>query len=162
MQAPQRTHSDYGVWEQEADELHLDYVIALEALMASPNDKHAEGISERIWSRASALFLTPSLRERVEKMVQEAYSARSRYVHGDVLKDQEEREKLAGLRDLKLLVREVVLRWLVLTPCDTEDLAPLLDAAADGTGRERTIDEPLRAFFRATPPQDVPRLRWRA
>ncbi|MFF1408133.1 hypothetical protein, partial [Streptomyces sp. NPDC058294] len=151
LQAHQRTHSDYGVWEQEADELHLDYVITLEALMASPDDKH-EGVSERIRSRAAALFLTPSLRQQVETIVQEAYSARSKYVHGDVLKDQEESEKLAALRDLRLIVRQVVLRWLVLTPCDTEDLAPapLLDAAAAGTGRERAIDEPLRAFFRAT------------
>lgn len=56
LQAHQRTHSDYGVWEQEAEELHLDYVITLEALMASPDDKH-EGVSERIRSRAAALFL---------------------------------------------------------------------------------------------------------
>lgn len=153
VQAHQRTHSDYGVWEQEADELHLDYVITLEALMASPDDKH-EGVSERIRSRAAALFFTPSLRQQVETIVQDAYSARSKYVHGDVLKNQDESEKLAALRDLRLIVRQVVLRWLVLTPCDTEDLAPLLDAAAAGTGRERAVDEPLRAFFRATPPQD--------
>lgn len=51
------------MWEQEVDELHLDYVIALEALMASPDDKH-EGVSERIGSGAAALFLTPSLRLR--------------------------------------------------------------------------------------------------
>ncbi|WTO32884.1 HEPN domain-containing protein [Streptomyces achromogenes] len=154
LHAYQRTHSDYSVWEQEADELHLDYVIALEALMASPNDDHAEGISERIRSRASALFLTPALRERVEKTVGKAYGARSRYVHGDVLKDQDEEKRLTDLRDLRLLVRQIVLRWLVLTPYDLEDLAPRLDAAADGTGREHTIDGPLRAFFRATPPQD--------
>ncbi|GFE27519.1 HEPN domain-containing protein [Streptomyces nigrescens] len=157
LQAYQRTYSDDGVWEQEADELHLDYVIALEALMASPNDKH-EGISERIRSRAAALFLTPSLREQVETIVQEAYSARSKYVHGDVLKDQDESKKLAALRDLRLIVRQIVLRWLVLTPYDTEDLAPLLDSAVDDTGRERAIDEPLRDFFRATPPQDGNRL----
>lgn len=29
-----------------------------------------------------------------------------------------------------------------------ESLTPLLDATADGTGRARTIDEPLRAFFK--------------
>ncbi|MEV6012306.1 hypothetical protein AB0M29_36570 [Streptomyces sp. NPDC051976] len=86
--------------------------------------------------------------------MQEAYSARSKYVHGDVLKDQDERTKLAALRDLRLTVRQVVLRWLVLTPCDTEDLAPLLDAAAAGTNRERAVDEPLDAFFRTTPTQD--------
>ncbi|WP_327188224.1 hypothetical protein [Streptomyces sp. NBC_01334] len=153
LQAYQRTYNDDGVWEQEIDELHLDYVIALEALMASPNDKH-EGISERIRTRAAALFLTPPLRQHVETIVQEAYSARSKYVHGDVLKDQDESKKRAALRELRLIVRQIVLRWLVLTPYDTEDLAPLLDAAADGTGREDTIDEPLRAFFRATPPQD--------
>ncbi|MEU0214496.1 hypothetical protein ABZ281_04995 [Streptomyces sp. NPDC006265] len=154
LQAYQRTRSDYSVWEQEADELHLDYVIALEALMASPNDDHAEGISERIRSRASAMFPTPALRDRVEIRVQTAYRARSRYVHGDVLKDQDESEKLTDLHNLRLLVRQIVLRWLVLTPNDHEDLAPRLDAAADGTDREHTIDEPLRAFFSTTPPQD--------
>ncbi|MET9880394.1 hypothetical protein ABZZ36_38180 [Actinacidiphila glaucinigra] len=154
LQAYQRTHSDYSVWEQEADELHLDYVIALEALMASPKDDHAAGISQRIRSRAAALFSTPPARERVETLVQEAYSARSRYVHGDVLKDRGEGEKQASLRAVRLLAREVILRWLVLTPYDTEDLATLLDAAADGTRRERTIEEPLRAFFTTTPPQD--------
>ncbi|WPB89290.1 hypothetical protein [Streptomyces malaysiensis] len=92
--------------------------------------------------------------QQVETIVPEAYRARSKYVHGDVLKDQDESEKLAALRDLKLVVRQIVLRWLVLTPYDTEDLAPLLDAAAADTGREGTIDEPLRAFLRATPPQD--------
>ncbi|MEU9488802.1 hypothetical protein AB0D83_35065 [Streptomyces decoyicus] len=91
-------------------------------------------------------------------MVGKAYSARSKYVHGDVLKDQNERERLAELHKLRLLVRQVVLRWLVLTPNDDEDLASRLDAAADGTGRECTIDEPLRAFFSATPPQDNPQL----
>lgn len=78
LQAYQRTYSDDGVWEQEVDELHLDYVIALEALMTSPNDKH-EGISERVRSRAAALFLPPSLRQQVETVVQEAYSARFKY-----------------------------------------------------------------------------------
>lgn len=158
LQAHQRTFNDYSVWEQEADELHLDYVIALEALMASPNDDHAEGVSERIRSRASALFSTPALRDGVENRVQKAYRARSRYVHGDVLEDQTEREKLTDLRDLRILVRQIVLRWLVLTPYGLEDLAPRLDAAADGTGREHTIDEPLRAFFSATPPRDRPEL----
>ncbi|MDT0616331.1 HEPN domain-containing protein [Streptomyces lancefieldiae] len=86
LQAYQRTHSDLGVWEQETDELHLDYVIALEALMVSPKDKH-EGISQRIRTRASALFPMP-LRERVEDMVQKSYSARSKYVHGGLLADQ--------------------------------------------------------------------------
>ncbi|WSM37958.1 hypothetical protein OIE78_35695 (plasmid) [Streptomyces cellulosae] len=62
------------------------------------------------------MFLTPSLRQQVETIVQEAYGARSKYVHGDVLRDQEESEKPAALRDLRLIVRQVVLRWLVLTP----------------------------------------------
>ncbi|WP_431995505.1 hypothetical protein [Streptomyces griseoflavus] len=153
LQAYQRTHSDNGVWEQEADELHLDYVIALEALMASPNDKH-EGISEKIRTRTAALFPTPRLRELVKSAVQKAYSTRSKYVHGDLLIDQEESEKLAELRELRLIVRQVVLRWLILTPCDTEDLTPRLDAAADCTSCKRAIDEPLRAFFEETPPQD--------
>ncbi|WP_405407411.1 hypothetical protein [Streptomyces sp. NBC_01124] len=153
QQAYQRTHSDNGVWEQEADELHLDYVIALEALMASPNDKH-EGISKKIQTRTAALFPTPRLRELVQNAVQKAYSTRSKYVHGDLLIEQEESEKLAELRELRLIVRQAVLRWLILTPIDTEDLAPRLDAAADCASCKRAIDEPLRAFFQDAPSRD--------
>ncbi|MEU5709865.1 hypothetical protein [Streptomyces flaveolus] len=152
LQAYQRTYRDDGVWEQEADELHLDYVIALEALMVSPDDKH-EGISERIRTRTAALFPT-SLRERVESSVQEAYRARSKYVHGDLLVNQEETKKQAELRQLRLLVRQVVLRWLIVTPSDTQDLAPRLDAAADCTSCARAIDDPLRAFFQQFPSHD--------
>ncbi|MER5853961.1 hypothetical protein ABT126_45720, partial [Streptomyces sp. NPDC002012] len=153
LQAYQRTLSDNAVWEQEADELHLDYVIALEALMTSPNDKH-DGISERIQTRAASLFLTPTLRGLVKKAVKEAYNTRSRYVHGELLKEQEESERLTELRELRLIVRQVVLRWLILTPSDAEDLAPRLDAAADCTSCKRAIDEPLRAFFADTTTQD--------
>lgn len=121
--------------------------------MASPNDRH-EGISERIRTRTAALFPTPAKRELVKSAVQKAYSARSKYVHGDLIVDQAETEKLAELRELRLLVRQVVLRWLILTPCDTQDLAPRLDAAADCTSCQNAIDEPLRAFLQKTPPQD--------
>ncbi|MEV7325243.1 hypothetical protein [Streptomyces sp. NPDC093970] len=148
LQAYQRTYRDDGVWEEEADERLLDYVIALEALMVSPADKH-EGISERIRTRTAALFPSP-LRADVESRVQKAYSARSKYVHGDLLADHEE----AQLRELRLLVRQVVLRWLILTPHDTQDLAPRLDAAADCTSCARAVSEPLRAFFQASPPQE--------
>jgi hypothetical protein len=151
LQVYQRTYRDDGVWEQEADELYLDYVIALEALMVSPDDKH-EGISERIRTRPAALFPSP-LRERVEKRVQKAYSARSKYVHGGLLVDQEETQKQAELRELRLLVRQVALRWLILTPCDTQTSHLRLDAAADCSSCAPTIDEPLRAFFQESPPQ---------
>ncbi len=114
--------------EEEADERLLDYVIALEALMVSPGDDKNEGISERIRTRTAALFPN-CVRERVESRVRKAYSARSKHVHGDLLADQ----KQADLRELRLLVRQVVLRWLILTPYDTQDLAPRLDAAADCT-----------------------------
>jgi hypothetical protein len=155
LSAYQRTLSDYGVWEEEADEIHLDYVIALEALMASPNDKR-EGIAESIRTRASTLFLTLAHRERAGAVVQKAYSVRSTYVHGDVIKDQTEREKLDALRELRRVTQQIILRWLVLTPSDTQDLAPLLDTAAT-PDRERIIDEPLRAFFSASPPLQLPR-----
>lgn len=157
LQAHQRTHFDFGVWEQEVDELRLDYVIALEALMVSPDDDHDDGkLSERIRSRASALFLTPSRRDQVREMVRKAYNARSDYVHGDVLKEQDEKEKLDSLWALRLLMREIILRWLILTPTGPEDLAPRLDAAAANSEPEAGIDEVLQAFFTGTPPHDTP------
>ncbi|WP_223734742.1 HEPN domain-containing protein [Streptomyces purpurogeneiscleroticus] len=155
LAAYQRTYNDDGVWEVEADELHLDYVIALEALLISPDDKR-EGIAGNIRSRASALFLGPDHQKKVMAIVQRAYKARSNYVHGDVIKDQTEKEKLKELRTLRLLTLQVILRWLVLTPSDTEDLAHLLDAAIQGTGRENRIGQSLRVFFTTTPPRNRP------
>ncbi len=152
LAAYQRTYNDDGVWDVEADELHLDYVIALEALLISPNDKR-EGIADNIRSRAAALFLAPDHQEEATKIVRRAYKARSAYVHGDVIKDQIGQEQL---RTLRLLTLQVILRWLVLTPSDTDDLAPLLDAAAQDTVRENHISQPLRAFFTTTPPRNRP------
>lgn len=95
LAAYQRTYDDRGVWEVEADELHLDYVIALEALLISPNDPR-EGIAENICSRASVLFLTRDDRERAKAMVQQAYKARSTYVHGDVIRDPDRGREAGG------------------------------------------------------------------
>ncbi|MEU7028847.1 hypothetical protein AB0A60_19425 [Streptomyces sp. NPDC046275] len=155
LAAYQRTYTDDTVWEAEADELHLDYVIALEALLISPNDERG-GIAHNIRSRASALFLTPERQKTVREIVQRAYAARSTYVHGDVIKNQTEREKLEELRTLRLLTRQIILRWLVLTPSGTDDLAPLLDDAAQCTSCRDRIDQPLRDFFTATPPHSRP------
>ncbi|MFI6125389.1 hypothetical protein ACIBCU_37705 [Streptomyces sp. NPDC051064] len=156
LAAYQRTYHDYGVWEVEADELHLDYVIALEALLISPNDKR-EGTADNIRSRAAALFSTPGQQEEARAIVQRAYKARSTYVHGDVIKDQTPQEKLEELRTLRLLTLQVILRWIVLTPSDTDDLASLLDAGvAQGTDRQHHIDQPLRTFFTTTPPRSRP------
>lgn len=156
LRAYQRTFSDNGVWPEEADDLHLDYVIALEALIASPNDDR-RGISESIRTRTAALFLTPLHAQRVEAVVQKAYGARSTYVHGDVIKDQSEQAKLDALRELRLVTRQVILRWLILTPSDHRDLAPLLDTAANGTDHDRIVGTPLRDFFTETPPHQLPR-----
>ncbi|MFD3729636.1 hypothetical protein [Streptomyces sp. NPDC058671] len=155
LAAYQRTFTDDAVWEVEADALHLDYVIALEALLISPHDERG-GIAHNIRSRASALFLTPERQEQVEDIVQRAYAARSDYVHGDVIKDQKDQEKLERLRTLRLLTQEIILRWLVLTPSDTDDLAPLLDDAAQCTSCRERIDQPLRDFFTSTPPSSRP------
>ncbi|MFE7216104.1 hypothetical protein ACFU93_40770, partial [Streptomyces sp. NPDC057611] len=155
LAAYQRTYSDYTVWEVEADELRLDYVIALEALLRSPNDQSG-GITRSLQSRASALFLTHAYQDQARTLVKGAYDARSLYFHGKVIKNQTESEKQEELRTLRLLTLQVILRWLVLTPSGTDDLASLLDAAAQGTGREQHIDQPLRAFFTTTPPRNRP------
>ncbi|WP_327122128.1 hypothetical protein OG206_32435 [Streptomyces sp. NBC_01341] len=107
-------------------------------------------------TRASALFLTPAQQEHAHTVIDDAYTARSLYVHGKVIKNQTEREKQEELRTLRRLTLQIMLRWLVLTPSDTDDLAPLLAAAAQGTGREEHIGRPLRAFFTTTPPSSQP------
>ncbi|MGW9448573.1 hypothetical protein [Streptomyces sp. NPDC055632] len=77
-------------------------------------------------------------------------------MHGDVIKDQKDQEKLEKLRALRLLTQETILRWLVLTPSDTDDLAPLLDDAAQCTSCRHRIDQPLRDFSTTTPPSSLP------
>nr|WP_176725619.1 hypothetical protein [Streptomyces sp. Termitarium-T10T-6] len=52
-------------------------------------------------------------------------------------------------------MRQVVLRWLILTPHDTEDLAPRLDAAAACRSCEQAIDDPLRTFFEEATTRDA-------
>ncbi|MEU8869262.1 hypothetical protein [Streptomyces umbrinus] len=71
-----------------------------------------------------------------------------------MLGDHTETQQMAELRALRLLTREVVLRWLILTPSNTQDLAPRLDAAADCTSCAHVIEESLHAFFQQSPPQD--------
>ncbi|MFM9584152.1 hypothetical protein [Streptomyces caniscabiei] len=154
LAAYQRTYDDDGVWDVEVDELRLDYVIALEALLTSLN-RESGGIANNIRSRAATLFLTPDYRDEAKDTLRRAYKARSAYVHGNVIKGQTEQEKEEELRTLRILTLQVILRWLVLTPSDTSDLTPLLDAAAQDTGREH-IDQPLRAFFSTTPPHNWP------
>ncbi|MEV7383294.1 hypothetical protein [Streptomyces lydicus] len=172
LRAYQRTFTNY-VWPQEVDELQLDYVIALEALLASPKASHAE-VAAKFTTRASALFLSPDTQARAGAEAKVAYGARSSYVHGDVikgppnlkdLKDQKERhkaqarweqERLDELHRLRKLTLQVILRWLVLTPSNSTDLWKLVDEAADDTDRGRTVGDPLRAFFATTPPRRLP------
>ncbi|WP_326623924.1 MULTISPECIES: hypothetical protein [unclassified Streptomyces] len=168
LRAYQRTFSNYGVWPEEVDELHLDYVIALEALLASPKASH-DKITTEFTARASALFLTSHARERARTAAAAAYKARSTYVHGDVIKgppgleDKKERhkdqarweqERLDELHQLRQFTLRVILRWLVLTPSNHTDLWKLVDAAEDDHGR--VVGDPLRAFFTATPPRKLP------
>lgn len=169
LRAYQRTFSDY-VWPEEADELHLDYVIALEALLASPKASHGK-ITSRITERAAALFLSPDTQERASKAAEAAYKARSTYVHGDVINGppdhadhkernkaqaQWEQEKLDELNRLRRFTLQVILRWLVLTPSNSTDLWKMVEAAADDHARDHAVGEPLRAFFTATPPHRRP------
>ncbi|MFJ9893452.1 hypothetical protein ACIQPR_08970 [Streptomyces sp. NPDC091280] len=153
LAAYQRTYNDDGVWEVEVDELRLNYVIALEALLNSPNDTSGR-ITANILSRASALFLGLDHQKEIKAIVKRAYKARSTYVHGDVIKDQTEEKTLEELRTLRLLTLQVILRWLVLTPSDTEDLTHLLDAAVKDPDCENRIGQSLRDFFTTTPPRN--------
>ena len=139
----------------ETDELLLDYVIALEALLISPVDKDHKSIGKNIRSRAAALFLTPAEQNRTETLVKKAYDDRSTYVHGGVIEDETEEKKLEALRTLRLLTLQIFLRWLILTPSDTKDLTTLLDAA-EVPDHMRAIEQPLRDFFTATPPRARP------
>ncbi|MFD7068304.1 hypothetical protein ACFV97_13870 [Streptomyces sp. NPDC059913] len=153
--AYQRTRHHDSAGETDYGKLLLDYVVCLELLLRSSNDRGGRGISSTLQSRASALFLSPEEQNYARALTREAYNARSCYAHGRAIKEQTEKEQQEKLQAVRLLNQKVILRWLILTPSGPEDLATLLDAAP-GPGREERIDQPLRIFFTTTPPRRRP------
>ncbi|MHA6757321.1 hypothetical protein [Streptacidiphilus sp. PAMC 29251] len=132
----------------EAEEVLLQYVIAMEALLA---DEDNLDLSRKVAYRAATLWQTDTDRQRVAKLVKDAYTERSKYVHGDDIDAGRVR-----IEDLRAVASETLLRWLVLASSGAKDVPGLLDSALlSETVRRAEIIEPINTFFRAVRARSV-------
>ncbi|MFB8141351.1 hypothetical protein [Streptomyces parvus] len=138
------------MWEEDADEVTLHYVIAMEALLA---DEGQTDLSRKVKQRAAALWMTDPLRIQVAEVVGKAYTRRSKYAHGDDTRDIDAKE----LEMLRRVAHGVMLRWLVTTVPTGLDLPLELDKTLlSDTARAAVVMEPLRAFFDVASPALLP------
>ena len=150
VRAAHRTYGNDFVWEEDADEVTLHYVIALEALLA--DEDHAD-LSRKVKQRAAALWMADSHRLTVAQVVGRAYGRRSKYAHGDDTGDADTKE----LDQLRRVAHSTLLRWLGTTVTAGPDLPLELDRTLlSDELRRRTVTAPLRSFYDATPPARLP------
>ncbi len=150
VRAAQRSFPGGTVDEEDRDEVVLHYVIAIEALLA---DEDNLDLSRKVAYRGAALHLTDAERVRVRELLAKAYTARSKYAHGD-----ETNETDIDLRALRQAAVTIYLRWLVVHTRNAWGNVPaLLDRSVlDHDAHARTLHDPLTAFHTATPPAQPP------
>ncbi|MET8944203.1 hypothetical protein ABZX30_11600 [Streptomyces sp. NPDC004542] len=148
VRASHRTFGNDFVWEEEAEEVVLHYVIAMEALLS---DEQNLDLSRKVAYRAASLWMTDSDRLAVQKIVKNAYEIRSKYAHGDDTGEINAKT----LSELRSVALQVLLRWLITT---VPDLPLHLDASQlSEEVRRLVVLEPLQQFFVTTPPAVLPR-----
>ncbi|AZS76166.1 hypothetical protein DDE74_39785 [Streptomyces lydicus] len=151
VRASHRTFGHDFVWDEEADEAVLHYVIALEALLS--DGKPGGELSRKVAQRAAALWLTDAHRLEVAKIVKEAYDLRSTYAHGSPT----QRMSTANLDRLRQVAHQVLLRWLVVAPADDSLGKHLDDTLLSDAKRRYFVEQPLADFYASTPPASLPR-----
>ncbi|WP_426567786.1 hypothetical protein [Streptomyces canus] len=149
VRAAQRTMGGTYVDESEADDVLLDYVIAMEAVAAADGSGDSR---RRTSQRSAALWTRDEDRLAVYKTIKRAYARRSRYAHGEdqtPITDEE-------LFTVRCTAFGVFLRWLVLTSALGEEVLQHLDASLLSHQERCRITRVLDAFFTATPPATTP------
>ncbi|MEW2163585.1 hypothetical protein AB0912_11380 [Streptomyces sp. NPDC007084] len=144
VRAAQRTMGGTYVDESEADDVLLDYVIAMEAVMAADGRGDSR---RRTAQRSAAMWTQDEDRLAVYQTVKNAYTRRSQYAHG------EDQQPISD--DELFIVRRtafgVFLRWLVLTSDLNEAVLQRLDESLVSHRERCRITQTLDTFFTATP-----------
>lgn len=150
VRASHRTFGRDFVWEEEADETVLHYVVALEALLS--DDRPGSDLSRKVVQRAAGLFLADATRLHVAGVVKSAYDRRSAYAHGSPTQPL----TAAELDELRRVTHQVLLRWLLIAPADNGFDKAMDETLLSEEKRHSFVEQPLRAFFTDTPPASVP------
>lgn len=120
LRAAQRTNGGDFVDEADAEDVLLDYVVAIEALLASDGRSDKRRTSRQ---RAAALHAGDDLRLDIDSAVGRAYGQRSRYAHGEQQKPLTD----ADMNKIRQVAFSVFLRWLICTNRYGEDTLKRLD-----------------------------------
>ena len=151
VRASHRTFGTDFVWDEEADEAVLHYVIALEAPLSDSPKGDKSDLGRKVQQRAAMLWLNDE-RVRVADIIKGAYRLRSAYAHGSPTT----RLSAPELNALRHVAHQVLLRWLVLAPED-DTLWEQLDECLLSTSKyQEFVREPLLAFFTEVAPAHLP------
>ncbi|SFL67377.1 HEPN domain-containing protein [Streptomyces pini] len=152
MRATQRTWGGTYVDEAEADDVLLDYVIAMEAVAAADGQGDSR---RRTHQRAAALWDQDEARLAVAGVIKKAYELRSKYAHGEkegVIHSKDGTTDTERLADIRRTAFGVFLRWLVTTDTMGEQVLSDLDRSLLSNRERHRVAEILNAFFTASPP----------
>ncbi|MFD3622265.1 hypothetical protein ACFWWT_45355 [Streptomyces sp. NPDC058676] len=142
LRASQRTFGGDFVDEADAEDVLLDYVVAIESLLASDGRSDKRRTTRQ---RAAALHTSDQNRLNVSATVGRAYTQRSRYAHGEPQRPLSAAD-ITAVRDVAF---SVFLRWLITTmKCGEQVLQQLDDSLLSGQARTditTTVDQYLAA-----------------
>ncbi|MFG2546512.1 hypothetical protein ACGFOM_29205 [Streptomyces sp. NPDC048594] len=142
LRASQRTFGGDYVDEADAEDVLLDYVVAIEALLASDGRSDKRRTTRQ---RAAALHTSDQTRLNVSATVGRAYTQRSRYAHGEPQRPLSDAD-ITAVRDVAF---SVFLRWLITTMnCGEHVLQQLDDSLLSGQARTEittAVDQYLAA-----------------
>ncbi|MFE5036921.1 hypothetical protein [Streptomyces sp. NPDC056683] len=142
LRASQRTFGGDFVDEADAEDVLLDYVVAMESLLASDGRSDKRRTTRQ---RAAALHTSDQTRLNVSSTVGRAYTQRSRYAHG------EPQRPLSGadITAVRNVAFSVFLRWLITSMnCGEQVLQQLDDSLLSGQARSditTAVDQYLAA-----------------
>jgi len=111
-------------------------VTCLELLFSNDN----EGMGYKISNRIAILFAKEDIDIMMLKKVKDAYDARSRYVHGDIVEINPSQKA-----ELQILVEEVMLLVcnLVIKGLNKQDIIRLLDSSMISSAARRELNKAL-------------------
>jgi hypothetical protein len=145
VRAAQRTMGGTYVDEAEADDVLLDYVIAMEAVAAADGSGDSR---RRTSQRSAALWTLDEDRLAVAKTIRHAYQRRSRYAHGE----DQDAVTLKELFEVRRTAFGVLLRWLIVTSALGERVLQDLDESLLSHKARHRVTQTLDAFYTASPP----------
>ncbi|MEW2290814.1 hypothetical protein [Streptomyces sp. NPDC047841] len=122
LRASQRTFGGDFVDEADAEDVLLDYVVAIESLLAFDGRSDKRRTTRQ---RAAALHTSDQTRLNVSTTVGRAYSQRSRYAHGEPQRPLSD----ADITAVRNVAFSVFLRWLITTMNCGEKVLQQLDAS---------------------------------